>query len=91
MPGGSRTEPDLDLLRSTAELILGEHDFGGFGSAPVKAGHTRRNVLDARWVKVEHQLWFEIEADAFLYHMVRRLVSAGVEIGPGMKRLGGFE
>jgi tRNA pseudouridine38-40 synthase len=84
------TEPDLDLLRSTASLIHGEHDFGGFGSAPVKSGHTRRSVLDASWVKLEKRLWFEIEADAFLYHMVRKLVSTGIEIGHGKSSIEEF-
>lgn len=77
--------PDLDAMRHAAELLLGPHDFGAFGSAPMTAGHTRREVRRAQWGRQGQRLWFEIEADAFLYHMVRRLVAAMIEVGWGRK------
>ena len=76
-------EPDLELLQRCSDDIVGERDFGAFGSAPVAGGHTRRNVMEASWSAVGSNLIFEIEADAFLYHMVRRIVALLVAIGQG--------
>ena len=79
--------PELEAMQLAGEMLLGEHDFGAFGSAPIAGGHTRRQVRRAAWKREGPRLAFEIEADAFLYHMVRRLVGAMVEIGWGRKRL----
>jgi len=74
-------EPDLDLMQHGSKALLGERDYGAFGTAPVQGGHTRRNVLVADWAAAGSLLNFEIEADAFLYHMVRRIVALLVAIG----------
>jgi tRNA pseudouridine38-40 synthase len=74
-------EPDLDLMQRGATALLGRRDFGAFGTAPVQGGHTRRDVLEANWVAAGSLLSFEIEADAFLYHMVRRIVALLVAVG----------
>lgn len=73
--------PDLDRMRSSALELLGEHDFGALGTAPVEGGHTRRTVLEAGWTQSGSRLDFELEADAFLYHMVRRITALLVAIG----------
>ncbi|MEJ2012966.1 MAG: tRNA pseudouridine(38-40) synthase TruA [Anaerolineales bacterium] len=75
------TEPDLDVMQASASELLGEHDFGALGTAPVAGGHTRRKVLEAVWMADGTDLTFQIEADAFLYHMVRRIVALLVAIG----------
>ncbi len=82
-----RIDGDVEIapMQTAAELMRGKHDFVAFGSAPMQGGRTTRDVLDATWNKSGRSLWFEIEADAFLYHMVRRMVAALVEIGQGRK------
>ena len=76
-------EPDLDLMGAEALAILGRHDFGAFGQAPIPGGHTVREVFEARWERQERGQAFQVQADAFLHHMVRRLVSAMVAVGLG--------
>jgi tRNA pseudouridine38-40 synthase len=75
--------PTLAPMQEAAERLLGEHDFGALGAAPIPGGHTRREVRLARWSAAEERAWFEIEANAFLHRMVRRLVVVLVEVGGG--------
>lgn len=74
---------DIDAMAAVADLMTGSHDFAAFGSAPNPNGHTVRQVRRAQWHSTEERYTFEIEADAFLYHMVRRLVAAMVAVGSG--------
>jgi tRNA pseudouridine38-40 synthase len=74
-------ELDLQLLDSCAEQFVGEHDFSAFGTPPKEGGSTIRQVLDAHWQVAADQLTFEVRANAYLYHMVRRMVHLQVEIG----------
>jgi tRNA pseudouridine38-40 synthase len=82
-PGVSR-----ERLYRAAGFLVGKHDFQAFGTPPHTGGSTVREVFEARWL-VERgaggmeSLVFEIGADAFLYHMVRRMVALQVEIGQG--------
>jgi tRNA pseudouridine38-40 synthase len=78
-----RVWPELDVKRmnKAAELLLGKHDFGAFGTAPSESGNTEREIFRAQWEHKKQTLVFDVEATAFLYHMVRRLVAAMVSIG----------
>ncbi len=76
-------EPDIKAMQAAAGLLIGEHDFVAFGSAPIPGGHTLRDVLRADWKREKDELRFEIEANAFLYRMVRRLVGTLAAIGAG--------
>ncbi|MBN1146498.1 MAG: tRNA pseudouridine(38-40) synthase TruA [Anaerolineales bacterium] len=74
---------DVDRLRQAAGYLPGRHDFSAFGAPTRPGGAALRNVFRAVWQEQELGLVFEIEANAFLYHMVRRLVSLQVAIGQG--------
>ena len=74
---------DLALLQQAASFLPGSHDFAAFGTPPKPGGATVREVVAAEWRETGEQLVFEITANAFLYHMVRRLVSFQVIIGQG--------
>jgi tRNA pseudouridine38-40 synthase len=74
-------ELPVDRLQCAAQFLIGTHDFAAFGTPPRARGSTRRTVFQADWSSHPLGLTFEITADAFLYRMVRRLVSLQVEIG----------
>jgi tRNA pseudouridine38-40 synthase len=74
--------PDRQILREAAEAFLGRHDFGAFGHAPIQGGHTVRTVFRSEW-ELGARAEYTIEADAFLYHMVRRLVGAMLAAASG--------
>lgn len=79
--------PQLRRLNAAAGLLKGEHDFVGFGNAPKKDGATVRKVMRASWRKQGDEFVFNVEANAFLYHMVRRMVGLQVKVGQGLADL----
>jgi tRNA pseudouridine38-40 synthase len=76
-------KPDFAAMQSVAEALVRRADFGAFGQAPIEGGHTVRRILRAGWTAFDDELVFTIEADAFLKHMVRRLVAASLAVGQG--------
>lgn len=82
----SRVWPGLDvgMLTNAARLFLGPHDFSAFGSPTTPKGTTVRTVMKAEWMQAEQDEWhFEVQADAFLYRMVRRMVFVQVAVAQG--------
>lgn len=73
----------LSRLQEAASLLVGTHDFAAFGTPPRPVSSTVRTVFQAAWWEEAPHLVFEITAQAFLYHMVRRLVHTQVLIGQG--------
>jgi tRNA pseudouridine38-40 synthase len=82
---------DFEAMQAAAKVFAGRHDFAAFGRAPNPNGHTVREVRHAQWECEGDQFWFDIEADAFLYHMVRRLVAALVAVGIGRESVESIE
>ena len=75
---------DAGKMNRAAQRLTGEHDFVAFGSAPSGSGETTiRNVLRAEWREEGDKLVFLVEANAFLFRMVRRMVAALVRAGAG--------
>jgi tRNA pseudouridine38-40 synthase len=82
--------PDDSLLQACAAELIGVHDFSAFGTPHKPGGATQREVFAAEWQKREDALIFIVSANAFLYHMVRRLVSSQVEVGQAKMLLEDF-
>ena len=81
-----RVWPPVELakLRTAAKLFEGKHDFAAFGSPPKKGGSTVRKVSLAKWRYIgDNEFLFDIMADGFLYHMVRRIVGGQVKVAQG--------
>jgi tRNA pseudouridine38-40 synthase len=73
---------EIRLLEEAARLLTGVHDFSAFGSPMKTGGSTIRVVYRTEWHQEESsRLWFEVTANAFLYHMVRRMVYLQVMVG----------
>jgi tRNA pseudouridine38-40 synthase len=70
----------VDNLNQIGAAFLGRRDFGAFGTAPIEGGHTIRQVSELVWSEEGDHQWVDIRADAFLYHMVRRVVAAILEV-----------
>jgi tRNA pseudouridine38-40 synthase len=76
-------QPDVEKLESCAKLFIGEHDFSAFGTPPKEGGVTIRQVFESGWQELNNGLIYEVRANAFLYHMVRRMVNIQVEVAQG--------
>ena len=84
-----RVWPPADTAKAqqAAEVLIGRHDFAAFGSPPKPGNSTVRTVLAAGWQQNGSSAVFEVTADAFLYHMVRRMVALQVTVGQGRHSL----
>jgi tRNA pseudouridine38-40 synthase len=73
----------LERLQEVARLFIGTYDFAAFGTPPRASGSTLRTVYQAEWVQNGDDLSFVVSANAFLYRMVRRMVSTQVSVAQG--------
>lgn len=71
---------DAGRMDEAAALLVGQHDLATFGRAP-QGENTVRTVLVARCRAEGELVSIEIEADAFLQHMVRRVAATLVAVG----------
>lgn len=80
-----RVWPEVDIIwmNEAAKDLIGSHDFAPFGSPTTLGGMTVREVFSAVWRKESEIYQFDIQANAFLYHMVRRITQVLVTIGQG--------
>jgi tRNA pseudouridine38-40 synthase len=76
-------ELDFDRLQAAAQALVGKHDYAAFGRATRPGGSTIREVWQASWQRQDDGLTFEVTANAFLYHMVRRMVFVQVSVAQG--------
>src|SRR5258708_3079388 len=85
----------LGLLRGGSAPLLGRHDFAAFGSDPDPTGgsNTVRTVSLIEWRAPGPAGWltFDIQAEAFLFRMVRALVGALKRVGTGELAVGQLE
>jgi tRNA pseudouridine38-40 synthase len=82
-------------MAAASRCLLGKNDFATFGR-PVCGHNTIRTVARADWESRDtaegaRLLFFEVEADAFLYRMVRSIVGTLVLVGLGELTTSDFE
>jgi len=84
-------ELDMGQMRLAAKRLIGEHDFKSFQAAGADRKTTVRTIraCDLFVQAVEDDqtsiLLIEVEADGFLYNMVRNIVGTLVEVGRGKR------
>ncbi len=74
---------DLDNMQSAARHLVGEHDFSAFKAAGSTARTSVRHVLRLNLESVMPHFYITIEADGFLYNMVRIIVGTLLYVGQG--------
>lgn len=74
---------DAPSMHRAAQALLGEHDFSAFRTVHCQAAHPRRDIqaLDVR--RIGDVVEVEIQANAFLHHMVRNIVGSLLPVGRG--------
>ena len=77
-------KPDVEKMRKAAKLITGKHDFKGFSSV----GRTKKStVRTVNFIEIEELnglVKIRINADGFLYNMVRIISGTLYDIGTGV-------
>ena len=70
-------------MRKEAAALKGRHNFRSFQAAGRQVKDPRRTIHAIRVTKQGSRLTIEVEADGFLYNMVRNIVGTLLEIGRG--------
>jgi tRNA pseudouridine38-40 synthase len=74
---------DIAAMDAAAKMLLGQKDFKSFASAADKRENSVRTVMRCEVKQEDDWVYIDIEADRFLYNMVRNIVGTLVEIGRG--------
>jgi len=74
---------DADAMHAAAQLLRGEHDFSAFRSVQCQAKHARRQMHDIVVTRRDDEVLVEVQANAFLHHMVRNIVGSLLLVGRG--------
>ncbi len=82
---------DINLLNKASEILMGYHNFSQLGKSTSPNGSLTRLVTKAEWVRMGDKLLFTISANAFLYRMVRKIVSTVVKVSQKKITFGEFE
>ncbi len=72
-------------MHAAAQHLLGEQDFSAFRAIECQSRTPMRNVLRAQVSRRGPMVELEIEANAFLHHMVRNIAGSLIEIGRGLQ------
>ena len=82
-----RFDLDAEAMHRAAQALTGTHDFQSFQTQGSKRRSTVRTVFDLQVRRGggpdRHLITVEIEADGFLYNMVRCIVGTLVQVGRG--------
>lgn len=71
----------LSAMQTGANFLLGEHDFSAFRAADCQAKTTLRTLTQLQ-IKMKHPFMIlDLQANAFLHHMVRNIMGVLLEIG----------
>jgi tRNA pseudouridine38-40 synthase len=85
------SELDIGAMAEAAASLNGEHDFSSFQAAACDANHAVRKVFTS-FVRREGSLvLYDIEATAFVRHMVRNIVGTLVLVGRGELSVQAFD
>ena len=76
---------DVGSMHLAAQQLLGENDFTSFRGASCQSSTPMRNINSVSVMRRGDFVIMDIEANAFLLHMVRNIVGVLLEIGEGLK------
>lgn len=83
--GVSHYYPDLDenKMHNAAQVLLGENDFSAFRASHCQSLSPNRNVHHIKVSRQNRYIIIDIQANAFVHHMVRNIVGSLIEVGYG--------
>ncbi len=70
-------------MHRAAQALLGEHDFSAFRTVHCQAPHARRDLQAVSVTRQDDVVEVQVQANAFLHHMVRNIVGSLLLVGRG--------
>lgn len=74
---------DAHAMHRAAQVLVGEQDFSAFRTAQCQARHPMRDLQHIEVRREDEQVIVEVQANAFLHHMVRNIVGSLIVVGRG--------
>jgi tRNA pseudouridine38-40 synthase len=74
---------DVRQMHEAGQALVGEHDFSSFRAAECQARHPIREIRELTVRRQGDGVVLEVEANAFLHHMVRNIAGVLIAIGAG--------
>ncbi len=72
---------DADAMHRAAQALVGEHDFSAFRTSQCQAKHPNRHLHSIAVRREGEEVIVEVQANAFLHHMVRNIVGTLIPVG----------
>jgi tRNA pseudouridine38-40 synthase len=79
----SRHRLDDAAMRRAADPLLGRHDFSSFETAGSPRMSSVRTITHLAVNRAGDWIWLDVEADGFLYNMVRAIAGTLINVGRG--------
>ncbi len=79
---------DAPRMHDAAQPLVGEHDFSAFRAAACQARHAVREVYAVEVQRQGDLVVVDVEANAFLHHMVRNIAGTLLAVGAGEQDVG---
>ena len=76
---------DVEAMRVAAANLVGRHDFTSFRATQCQAKSPVREIVYLHLVRRGDLIILEVQANAFLHHMVRNIVGVLMAVGAGDK------
>ena len=74
---------DAQRMHAAAQALVGTHDFSAFRAIACQAKTATREVHSVAISRLDERVIVDIEANAFLHHMVRNIVGSLLLVGRG--------
>lgn len=81
----TRRPLDAGAMHRAAQALVGELDFSSFRTVHCQAPHARRDLQEISVRREGDVVVVEVQANAFLHHMVRNIVGSLLEVGDGSR------
>jgi tRNA pseudouridine38-40 synthase len=75
----------IEPMRLAGQYLLGEQNFSSFRSAQCNSKSPMRNITAFSIQQQGDYIFFDIQANAFLHHMVRNIAGVLLKIGAGLQ------
>jgi tRNA pseudouridine38-40 synthase len=76
---------DIEAMNRAGAALVGRHDFRSFETDWPNRTSSVRTVFDLVVTRSDHLVWVEVEADGFLYNMVRAIAGTLTWVGSGKR------
>lgn len=77
------TQLDETRMLKAANYLVGRHDFAAFQTVGSERMSTVRRIFACDVIRVDSEIHVEVEADGFLYNMVRAIAGTLILVGSG--------